>query len=191
MGEHSTSAHGTTTRYRRGCRCGACRAAKAEHNRKWRAAHREQVADYLRKWRADHCEKKAEYDHNYYVDHREEMAEANHKWRAAHHEEMAEYQRNYRVTHPEEIAAIERNRRARERGNGGTHIAADVQAQYERQKGKCFYRGERLGSDYHVDHVIPLALGGSNGPENLVIACARCNQTKYAKHPMDFAGIMF
>jgi 5-methylcytosine-specific restriction endonuclease McrA len=31
-------------------------------------------------------------------------------------------------------------------------------------------------------------LGGSNGPENIVIACPHCNQSKNAKHPMDFCG---
>jgi 5-methylcytosine-specific restriction endonuclease McrA len=65
-----------------------------------------------------------------------------------------------------------------------------VRDQYGRQRGRCYYCHEKVGDSYHVDHVIPLALGGGNGPENLVIACPRCNLTKYAKHPMDFAGVL-
>lgn len=72
--------------------------------------------------------------------------------------------------------------------NGGTHTAKDVAAQYERQQGKCFYCDQEVGDRYHVDHVVPLLLGGSNGPENLVIACPECNIRKSAKHPMDFCG---
>jgi 5-methylcytosine-specific restriction endonuclease McrA len=79
----------------------------------------------------------------------------------------------------------------------GTHTAEDIAAQYERQRGKCYWRHANqdcwvtLEDGYHVDHVTPLILGGGNGPENLVIACPRCNHRKNAKHPMDFAGQMF
>jgi 5-methylcytosine-specific restriction endonuclease McrA len=161
MDERSTSDHGTRACYERGCRCDACRAA---------------TADYCRNWRADHPEK---------------GAEANRKWRATHPEEAAETARKWLVAHLDKHAAKERNRRARKRGNGGSHTADDVQAQYDHQCGKCFWCGKRLGKSYHVDHVVPLALGGSNGPENIVVACAHCNKSKGAKHPMDFAGVMF
>lgn len=42
----------------------------------------------------------------------------------------------------------------------------------------------------HIDHVWPLSKGGSNGPENLVLACAECNLRKSAKTPMEFAGVL-
>jgi hypothetical protein len=34
-----------------------------------------------------------------------------------------------------------------------------------------------------VDHIIPVALGGTNDPENLITACEVCNQGKAAKTP--------
>lgn len=34
---------------------------------------------------------------------------------------------------------------------------------------------------YHVDHVIPLAAGGTNNLDNLVIACSECNLTASTK----------
>lgn len=34
-----------------------------------------------------------------------------------------------------------------------------------------------------IDHHTPLALGGTNDPENLTVACQRCNSIKGAKHP--------
>jgi 5-methylcytosine-specific restriction endonuclease McrA len=35
----------------------------------------------------------------------------------------------------------------------------------------------------HIDHIMPLALGGRNTDDNVQLLCAKCNQTKSAKHP--------
>jgi 5-methylcytosine-specific restriction endonuclease McrA len=38
----------------------------------------------------------------------------------------------------------------------------------------------------HIEHLIPLASGGSSGEENLWLACAWCNSFKAAKtHAID------
>ena len=36
---------------------------------------------------------------------------------------------------------------------------------------------------YHVDHRMPLSLGGSNYPDNLQLLCPTCNLSKSATHP--------
>jgi len=166
-----SAAHGTTPSYSRGCRCSLCRAARAAYDAAYHVAHREEKAAYR-------------------AAHREERAAAGAAYYAAHREEIAAYHATYNTTNPEQGRARGRNRRARVRGNGGTHTVADVRAQYKRQRGRCYWCKAKV-ADYHVDHVTPLALGGSNGPENLVITCLHCNTSKSAKHPMDFAGVMF
>lgn len=45
----------------------------------------------------------------------------------------------------------------------------------------CFYCKEPLGGDYHIDHKIPIAKGGTHSLDNLVLACMPCNQEKHAK----------
>jgi 5-methylcytosine-specific restriction endonuclease McrA len=117
---------------------------------------------------------------------REEIALYNAEWRVRN----PGYHNVYRAEHREMCLAKEHRRRALKRGNGGTHTAADISSQFTRQKGLCFYCHEKLLA-YHVDHVMPLVRGGSNGPENLVIACPSCNMRKNARHPMDFAGVLF
>jgi len=144
---------------------------KAKRMRAWRTANREHRAEYQRKWRANNREHTAEYDRTR---------------RAANREHEAERMRAYFAANPGMRAANKRRRRARMRGAEGTHTAADIQAQYTRQKGRCFWCGEKVGDTYHVDHVVPLSRGGSNGPENLVIACPACNLRKHDKLPHEW-----
>jgi 5-methylcytosine-specific restriction endonuclease McrA len=45
----------------------------------------------------------------------------------------------------------------------------------------CFYCKEPLNRDFHIDHKIPIAKGGTHSLENMVLACMPCNQEKHAK----------
>jgi hypothetical protein len=47
---------------------------------------------------------------------------------------------------------------------------------YERDQHQCVYCGNR--DDLTIDHVIPIAFGGSNEAGNLVTACRSCNSRK-------------
>jgi 5-methylcytosine-specific restriction endonuclease McrA len=158
--------------------------------REYYKRNREERVEYRRRYCADHPDLLAEQWERYYEANRDREHERKAKYRETHKEECAAYRRQYAVSHRQEFAAWSRERRARKLNNGGSHTPADIVAQYERQRGKCYWCHDAVGETYHVDHVMPLALGGSNGPENLVVACPRCNQSKNAKHPMDFAGVM-
>jgi hypothetical protein len=43
----------------------------------------------------------------------------------------------------------------------------------------CRYCGRRVKS-FHLDHVVPVSMGGSNDTSNLVVACSPCNLRKGA-----------
>lgn len=128
--------------------------------------------------------------------------------KAYQNDRCREFLRDWTKTHgqsygltkyPEERRAYRRQRRAREHNAPGSYTDADVQAQYARQRGKCYWqtsepckaRSGKLGDDYQPDHVVPLILGGSNWPSNLVVSCSTCNYSKAGQHPMDWAGVMF
>jgi len=53
---------------------------------------------------------------------------------------------------------------------------------YEKTDGHCAYCGAELGrhNKMTIDHVVPLALEGGNGVNNMLPACLACNQTKGA-----------
>lgn len=50
----------------------------------------------------------------------------------------------------------------------------------QRDGAKCRYCRSTSGP-FHIDHIKPLARGGSNRDENLCVACAPCNFAKAAK----------
>jgi hypothetical protein len=54
------------------------------------------------------------------------------------------------------------------------------------QRGKCACCKQPLGSDFHLDHVLPLARGGTNTDDNVQLLRSLCNRQKHAKHPIDF-----
>lgn len=45
--------------------------------------------------------------------------------------------------------------------------------------GRCYYCGQKLYLDeWTTDHIVPICKGGTHQFENLVPACASCNQLK-------------
>src|SRR3546814_5945792 len=80
------------------------------------------------------------------------------------------WQEENRELHLKSKIKRQAKRRAQAVSSGGEFTAEDIDAMLAAQKKKCWYCGTKLTA-YHVDHRIPLARGGSNGPENLVIAC--------------------
>lgn len=108
-------------------------------------------------------------------------------WRAANKERIAERNRLWRQNNQDTYKAGKRNYRARKRGAAGSHTQEDVEARLISQKRRCWWCEAKL-QKYEVDHLIPLSKGGSNGPENIVLACGFCNRSKGAKMPWEFTG---
>jgi 5-methylcytosine-specific restriction endonuclease McrA len=80
--------------------------------------------------------------------------------------------------------AIRSARRARQKAADGRFTAADIRALETRQKGKCACCGKKR--KLAVDHIVPLAKGGTNWPNNLQLLCTPCNASKSAKDPITF-----
>lgn len=51
---------------------------------------------------------------------------------------------------------------------------------FDRDGEQCAYCGSSEGP-FQIDHVIPVALGGSSAPHNLAVACRPCNLSKGPK----------
>lgn len=124
----------------------------------------------------------------------EKVAASKEAYKAANPDKCNAAKRAWQIKNPEKRAANKRNRRARTRNSDGSHTAADVRAIFDNQGGLCANCHAKLFKSgkqkFHVDHIMPLALSGSNRPENLQCLCPPCNLSKGAKHPIDFAQSM-
>ena len=115
--------------------------------------------------------------------------EASLKWARNNREAANEIRDRWKARNPERAKAMAiagtNTRRARRISNGGSFTAADIEALFERQGGKCSACGsiDRL----EIDHVHPICLGGSSDPSNLQLLCSPCNKSKGSKHPSDWS----
>jgi 5-methylcytosine-specific restriction endonuclease McrA len=101
-------------------------------------------------------------------------------WRAANPGRMAELLRDWKERNRDKVRTAKRSRKIIKR-------AALIEDLTHLQRGRCAYCRCKLGADLHIDHVMPLALGGPNERSNLQLACASCNMAKSATHPVEHA----
>ena len=107
-------------------------------------------------------------------------------WAAANTIKVRAIRSKWLKSNPEYNRAKEHQRRARKVRAGGIHTAQDVKNLLILQRHRCTACNTSLRPGYHIDHVMPLALGGGNGPDNIQLLCPPCNAKKHAKHPIDF-----
>jgi 5-methylcytosine-specific restriction endonuclease McrA len=109
------------------------------------------------------------------------------KWRQKNPEKVIAYTAEYNRHNKDKKAILESHRRARKAASEGSYTPSDIADIRRMQKDKCAYCKVKLKGRGHIDHIIPLARGGTNYRSNLQLTCRSCNCRKHAKHPIEFA----
>jgi 5-methylcytosine-specific restriction endonuclease McrA len=166
--------------------CQPCNDVRAEHMRKYRKSNPEIMKEfYKRRWARVDKELERQKKYEYYQKNRVHLAEK---------------QRELRKDNPRFLElhnATSRRRRARIRNQGfefftetdilnkyGTscHLCnGEIDLNAPRQAKKRGPLSEGWEKGLHIDHVIPIALGGSDTLDNVRPAHAFCNLSKGAK----------
>lgn len=127
------------------------------------------------------------------------MAKLTKQWRLSNPERVKELSKKYRTRadpslrkarldawrakNPHARSLHEQNRRAKSAGTLSRGIRKTL---FDLQRGRCACCKLPLGTDCHLDHIMPLALGGKNVDTNVQLLRATCNMKKHAKHPIDY-----
>lgn len=177
------------------------KAVISEYKRQYHQKHKEKLCKVSRDWYSANKQKAAEYNRAYYLKNKERYTEWRAAWASDNPEKkrsweqqwrkencvrLAAASREWKRKNPERVLAHNRNRRALARGADGSHTAQGVHTIYSLQRGRCAHCSRKVGSEYHVDHIVPLVRGGSNWPENLQILCPKCNMSKNRKDPFEW-----
>ena len=155
----------------------------AANSKRYREAHPEVQREYYEKNRERHlarnrAQRKADPAGN---------SRAAMEWAKANPEAVKRNHRRWREANPDKVVAFTRNNRAMRALAKGKHTAAEVAEIIALQKGKCAYCRKAVGKSPHIDHITPLAKGGTNDRRNLQLTCAPCNLRKNRADPIAFA----
>jgi HNH endonuclease len=158
-------------------------------NKAYRLANKDKLQAFMCDWRAANQGRIRETSATWRANNPEKVRANRNAQRAANREKYRALAKKYKKANPDKVAVHNRNRRARKQLAPGKHSASDIKALLTLQRGKCAHPWckKSLASGYHVDHIVPLALEGTNDRNNLQLLCAPCNLEKRATHPIDFA----
>lgn len=158
------------------------RSSRLKHLEKRRAAQRE-------RWASDHQRAAANTERVRLYRQADPENNNNAQARArrsANPERHRDYHRAYHETKPDKRKVYTARRRAAKASAGGSHTDQDVRDIRQMQKDRCAVCRIDLKRRGQLDHITPLARGGSDDRRNLQLLCKACNCRKQALDPIDF-----
>ena len=165
--------------------CALCRAEKPAHEFDSHIHSKGGLSSYCKECRRTYA------SHAYHGSARERMLRdkratwwryrarnlaTNRAYQQSHREKINQHARAWRKRNPDAVRHFRRMRQAREKNAPGSYSRAEWQAMCDWFGPACLCCGSV--EFLTVDHVMPLALGGSNSIENLQPLCLTCNKRK-------------
>jgi len=112
------------------------------------------------------------------------------EWYINNKEKHSERIRRHRSRNHASVREAERQKENARRGAVGKLSKGIEQVLFQSQKGLCVCCDRELGDNYHLDHIMPLKLGGANIDDNVQLLRSECNLRKGAKHPDEWRKIL-
>jgi hypothetical protein len=153
-----------------------------ESQKKYKEKNKERIKEYRLKNKELILEKSKEYREN----NKEKESERIKEWRLKNKDRVRLKNREWRLNNLHVMRINEQNRRSRKKFNGGKLSKGIIEKLYNEQKGLCACCGESLENGYHLDHIIPLTMGGSHSDDNAQLLTPHCNLSKGCKHPDEY-----
>jgi 5-methylcytosine-specific restriction endonuclease McrA len=152
--------------------CGINKEQVAVTHKAWAIANSARRKIVGKTYRDTNKEREQSRGRTYYLNNKQQVKVVSKAWAQAN---------------PERKTSHRQNRRALKLNSEGVYTVSDINILLTTQDLKCVYCKTDLivasKNNYHVDHRMPLFLGGTNFPDNLQLLCPACNLSKGHKHP--------
>lgn len=184
-------------------RCPSCRS---KERKKYYYKNQEKAQQYTRQWNADNKERKSATGKAYYAAHREEDLKRRKRYAKENFEKEAARKSKWYQDNKERLLPLMRESkkkwRSTPKGKALTNAysrkrlankraaikenskVAEIYKQallLQQKLHSCVSCDDPLELDIHVDHIIPVKMGGKTEPNNLQLLSARENLKKGAK----------
>ena len=147
---------------------------------------RKKRIQYNKEWRKNNKAKVDAYNADRYLKDPDKFKTLSKIWQSQNKERVLKNASEWAAKNQDARKIYRGNRRARKISAGGSLSKGLAEKLLILQKGKCPCCRLPLYDDYHMDHIIPLALGGSNTDDNIQLLHGLCNRQKHSKNPIDF-----
>jgi 5-methylcytosine-specific restriction endonuclease McrA len=140
----------------------------------YQAAHRKEQYAHTKAWRKRNVDKMREANRRQYANNPQHRQSVKNAWREANVDKIKAFQKKYRLNHLPKMAEKQHKRRAKMRSNGVYQIS-------EKELIKLYsFPCIACGTTDRVtiDHIIPIARGGTHSIGNLQSLCLKCNSSK-------------
>jgi hypothetical protein len=151
-----------------------------EMQRRARRKHRDKLNAACTRWRRKNPELSRSISLASYRKHTAQRCEDSRRWYAKNRKRANRRARNWKAKNRARCVAYRYARAHREKQNGGNFTQAQWKALCDLfdKHCVCCLRVRKLT----VDHILPVALGGSNDIKNIQPLCKRCNLIKSRKY---------
>lgn len=120
----------------------------------------------------------------WHSDHAEQERRRHKLWAKQNPDKASKWHRNNPEAYRDAVRRSNHKRRSQTEGVLSQDIYDVLML---KQEGLCVYcKADLNESGRHLDHIIPLALGGSNTDENVQLLCPTCNTSKGSAHPVEY-----
>ena len=157
-----------------------------EARKKYYAENSERTKARVMAWKVENPEKKAAANKKWAKENPQKDRDSKRRYNDKNRVDILKKKSARAKANPELGRLYAHRRRSLKLNAGGKHTAKDIKQLFDLQRGKCACCNVSIKDKYHIDHVIPLAAGGSNDRLNLQLLCPTCNLSKSAKNPVDF-----
>ncbi len=153
-------------------------------SKEYRYKNYQKVKNTIKEWCKNNKERLRFAKNKYVADNINKITEYKSKWHSENKERMNALSRKWSKDNPEKTRVIRHNRKSKIRNDGGKLSAGLFDELFYKQNGICVYCKTYLTKQStHMDHIMPIKLGGKNIDINIQLLCATCNLQKGDKHP--------